>query len=171
MSTSRRASVAIVLAALGMVVAAVLSGCARRDVSLAESPKPRVFRVLEADTVTTYHLRSLFEDPRFQTDRDRAGMTLTRQRGHVTALGQIREAESLHHHRRHDLMVVLLEGRGRLHTAGDTVEVRPGDVLVIPRGVAHRFLPIGDRPARALIVRTPPPGDRDFHTGIPAESD
>lgn len=171
MSTSRRASVAVVLAALGMVVAAVLSGCARRVSSGGDVAQPRVFRVLESDTVTTYHLRSLFEDPRFQTDRDRAGMTLTRQRGHAAGLGQIREAESLHHHRRHDLMVFLLEGRGRLHTNGDTVEVRPGDVVVVPRGVAHRFRPIGEAPARALIVRTPPPGDRDFHAGVPAGSD
>lgn len=146
-----------------LLLVVVLGGCGVRSANPEAAAEPRLMRVVHGDTVTTHNLRSLFEDPRFRAGEGRAGMTLTTQAGHIMALGQIREAERLHRHRRHDLVVFLLEGRGRLATTGGTVAVRPEDGLVIPRGVPHRFVPTGDSPARALILRTPPPEGRDFH--------
>lgn len=145
----------------------VLAGCGPRRVDRTPTAEPRLFTVVHGDTVTTHNLRSLFQDPRFRTDAERAGMGLARHAGHAVALGQIREAEVLHRHRRHDLVVFLLEGKGRLETTGGTVPLRTDDGLVVPRGVPHRFVPTGDRPARALILRTPPPEGRDFHPAEP----
>lgn len=151
-----------------LLVVVVLGGCGVRSPMPDAAGEPRLMRVVHGDTVTTHNLRSLLEDPRFRTDEGRTGMTLTTQAGHVMALGQIRQAEQLHRHRRHDLVVFLLEGRGRLETTGGTVAVRPEDGLVIPRGVPHRFVPVGDTPSRALILRTPPPEGRDVHPVEPS---
>lgn len=149
--------------ALLLAVTFVLVGCGLRRPGRTPGGEPRLVTVVHGDTVTTHNLRSMFRDPRFRTDAGRAGMGLVRHAGHALALGQIREAEVLHRHRRHDLVVFLLEGKGRLETTGGTVPLRADDGLVVPRGIPHRFVPTGDRPARALILRTPPPEARDFH--------
>lgn len=155
------------LLAVLVAVTFVLAGCGLRRADRAPAGEPRLLTVVNGDTVTTHNLDSLFQDPRFRTGAGRAGMGLARHAGHAVALGQIREAEVLHRHRRHDLVVFLLEGRGRLETTGGTVPLRADDGLVVPRGIPHRFVPTGDRPARALILRTPPPEGRDFHPAEP----
>ncbi len=47
------------------------------------------------------------------------------------------------------------------HTLGDQATVlAPGDLIVVPRGVPHRLVNVGDEPARALVVFSSP--DRQF---------
>lgn len=47
------------------------------------------------------------------------------------------------------------------HTLGDQATVlAPGDLIVVPRGVPHRLVNVGDDPARALVVFSSP--DRQF---------
>lgn len=154
-----------------LLVLTLLAACAGPRTSPSRPGSPRLMRVIDGDTVTTYNLSSLFRDPRFDTDAGRVGRKLVRRRGVDVALGQIREAEVLHRHRRHDLIVFLHRGRGFLETTGGTVSVRAGDGLIVPRGVPHRFVPTGTVPARALILRTPPPDTPDFHpVGTEVES-
>jgi quercetin dioxygenase-like cupin family protein len=47
------------------------------------------------------------------------------------------------------------------HTLGDQATIlAPGDLIVVPRGVPHRLVNVGDDPARALVVFSSP--DRKF---------
>src|SRR5512143_838933 len=68
---------------------------------------------------------------------------------------QSRQPEPPHRHVAHDITVALLRGGGAMHVAGrPTVEVHPGDVTVVPRGLVHWFVP--DGAAVALITYAPP---------------
>jgi quercetin dioxygenase-like cupin family protein len=69
---------------------------------------------------------------------------------------QIRGAESPHHHRTHDLTVLVLRGAGVLTLDGQATPMRAGDAAVILRGRVHSFAHSGDEPAVTLAVFTPP---------------
>lgn len=61
----------------------------------------------------------------------------------------------LHRHEYPEVFVIQ-EGRAR-YTAGDEQrEVGPGDVIVVPAGVAHRFVSTGDVPLRQLSLHLAP---------------
>jgi mannose-6-phosphate isomerase-like protein (cupin superfamily) len=71
-------------------------------------------------------------------------------------LVQIRNAEPLHIHARHDLTVFLQQGHGMMRLADRTFPIAAGDVLLIPAGTPHAFENRGRKPARAVAVFTPP---------------
>lgn len=50
------------------------------------------------------------------------------------------EAPPLHIHRNEDEIFHVLRGRMRFEVGGDTIVANCGDVLVAPKGVAHRFI-------------------------------
>jgi mannose-6-phosphate isomerase-like protein (cupin superfamily) len=61
----------------------------------------------------------------------------------------------LHRHAYPEVFVIQ-EGRAR-YTAGDEQrEVEPGDVVVVPAGVAHRFESTGEVPLRQLSLHLAP---------------
>ncbi|HEX6725681.1 MAG TPA: cupin domain-containing protein [Gaiella sp.] len=60
-----------------------------------------------------------------------------------------------HSHDAYDETVYGLEGTLTWTVAGTTTEVRPGEVLHIPRGVVHWFDNTGDVDARTLAIVTP----------------
>ena len=68
----------------------------------------------------------------------------------------IRDRETPHFHANHDLVVVLLEGRGTLWLHGQEIPMTVGDVAVIPAGAPHYFVNTGDKPAAAFAVYSPP---------------
>lgn len=65
-------------------------------------------------------------------------------------------AEQPHIHKDHDLVVVLLSGSARLHLGNRTVEVHPGDVMEIPRGVVHWAENIGPGASEVYAIFSPP---------------
>jgi quercetin dioxygenase-like cupin family protein len=69
---------------------------------------------------------------------------------------QIRDREVPHIHRRYDLTVVLVRGRGTLWLAGHPSPMRPGDAAFIARGTPHYFVNDGAAPAEAVVVFAPP---------------
>lgn len=71
-------------------------------------------------------------------------------------LVQIRHRESLHTHREHDLVAVLLKGRGTLRLGSQTVAMQKGSVIAIPRGVPHAFVNESREPAAVFAVFSPP---------------
>jgi len=51
-----------------------------------------------------------------------------------------------------DECVYVESGRGTVETVFGTIEVGPGDYLVIPRATTHRWLPESEEPLRTLVV-------------------
>ncbi len=60
----------------------------------------------------------------------------------------------LHVHHAQDEGFYLLEGEVSLHMPGRTIECRPGDFCLAPRGVPHAYR-VGDRTARWLVLSSP----------------
>ncbi|MCX7915369.1 MAG: cupin domain-containing protein [Verrucomicrobiae bacterium] len=77
-------------------------------------------------------------------------------------LVQVRDAEPLHIHAHHDLVVVVKRGRGVLRLRDREVRVRAGDVLIIPRGVPHAFRNQSRAPALAIAIFSPPYDGKDM---------
>ena len=60
-----------------------------------------------------------------------------------------------HSHDAYEETIYGLEGTLTWTVAGLTIDVGPGDVLVIPRGVVHHFANTGDVDSTSLAVITP----------------
>jgi quercetin dioxygenase-like cupin family protein len=60
----------------------------------------------------------------------------------------------LHVHHREEETFVVLEGALKFHVGEDTISAGPGDIVVGPRDIPHRFI-AGDAGARMLLVITP----------------
>ena len=71
---------------------------------------------------------------------------------HVVA---IREREVPHRHDRHDLVVVILRGYGRMRLQDSERSIGEGSVLHVPRGTVHAFTNESDEPAVAYAMYTP----------------
>jgi mannose-6-phosphate isomerase-like protein (cupin superfamily) len=76
-------------------------------------------------------------------------------------VGAIRRAEPLHRHDRHDLLVLIVRGRGTQRVGDETRAVGEGSLLFVPRGVVHAFTNTGPEPAIAYLVYSPPFDGRD----------
>ncbi|HYE07534.1 MAG TPA: cupin domain-containing protein [Planctomycetota bacterium] len=83
---------------------------------------------------------------------------------HSVMLVRLAGAEKPHIHADHDLVVVLLSGRVRMHLFGTTgttshghvQPLGPGDVVEIPRGFAHWAENIDADASVAYVISTPP---------------
>ena len=60
----------------------------------------------------------------------------------------------LHHHEQEDHIVYVARGRAMARLAEETREVKPGDVLYLPRRVPHGFTKIGDENLVLLVIGT-----------------
>ena len=65
------------------------------------------------------------------------------------------EGPPLHVHTREDETVYVLEGNFRWKLGDELSETGPGSFVFIPRGLAHTWEVMGDRPGRALITFAP----------------
>ena len=76
---------------------------------------------------------------------------------------QIRDREILHVHKLHDGTVIILRGQGFLVLAGRHIVVKAGDVIHIPRGVAHQYINGAGEPTVVLAVYAPAFDGKDTH--------
>ena len=76
---------------------------------------------------------------------------------------QIRDREFLHVHKLHDATVTMLRGQGYLVLAKQRVKLKAGDVIHIPRGVAHQYVNTTGEPTVALAVYAPAFDGKDTH--------
>jgi mannose-6-phosphate isomerase-like protein (cupin superfamily) len=89
-------------------------------------------------------------------------LTAAQSEGQMTVLEVLVPAgwgAPLHIHHAEDEAFHLLEGEVTFEVGDTTVVARPGDFLVGPRGVPHRFT-VGDEPARMIWTLTPGGFDR-----------
>lgn len=75
---------------------------------------------------------------------------------------RLKGAEPPHIHDKSDMTVFLRSGAVRLHLGDRIIDMQPGDVAFIPRGMYHWGANSGSTPAEAYVVATPPmdPNDR-----------
>jgi quercetin dioxygenase-like cupin family protein len=76
---------------------------------------------------------------------------------------QIRDREFLHVHKIHDATVTMLRGQGYLVLDKKRVNLKAGDVIHIPRGVAHQYVNTTGEPTVALAVYAPAFDGKDTH--------
>ena len=76
---------------------------------------------------------------------------------------QIRDREFLHVHNIHDATVTMLRGQGYLVLGRQRINLKAGDIIHIPRGVAHQYVNTGGEPTVALAVYAPAFDGKDTH--------
>lgn len=76
---------------------------------------------------------------------------------------QIRDREILHVHKIHDATVTMLRGQGYLVLDKKRLNLKTGDVIHIPRGVAHQYVNTSSEPTVALAVYAPAFDGKDTH--------
>ena len=76
---------------------------------------------------------------------------------------QIRDREFLHVHKLHDATVTMLRGQGYLVLDKKRVNLKAGDVIHIPRGIAHQYVNTSGEPTVALAIYAPPYDGKDTH--------
>jgi mannose-6-phosphate isomerase-like protein (cupin superfamily) len=59
-------------------------------------------------------------------------------------------------HEHNDQVLTFVEGSVRAEVGGDTGDVGPGDIVVVPAGTEHNFTNTGDGPARLYTLYSPP---------------
>ena len=84
-----------------------------------------------------------------------ADQEISRGEGGSTHIIQLRTGHPMHVHQQHDLIAILLQGRGTLTLDSRRLELKPGAIVSIPRGVPHAFQTKGSEPAVAYVTYFP----------------
>lgn len=63
-----------------------------------------------------------------------------------------------HYHDVAEQAIYLLEGKCLVEVAGESEEMRPGDMAFFAPGKQHKVIPVGG-PIKALVIYSPPLGD------------
>ncbi len=59
-------------------------------------------------------------------------------------------------HEENDQILTFVSGVGKAHVAGETKDVEPGDVVVVPAGTQHNFVNDGPNPLVLYTLYGPP---------------
>ncbi len=77
---------------------------------------------------------------------------VARFNGHEVMVVKVEGAFPWHAHADTDDFFLVLDGRIRIETERGDVELGPGELYVVPRGVLHR--PVADAEAHVLLIET-----------------
>jgi mannose-6-phosphate isomerase-like protein (cupin superfamily) len=124
------------------------------------TPAPRFFLQYGASWTEADINKILAQNPLAVTANIRV-TTLGRGRTVSHHVVQIRDRESPHIHKEHDLTVTVLRGQGYLMLGTRRIDLTVGDVVFIPEGAAHYFVNTDSQPAVALAVFSPPFDGKD----------
>ena len=61
-----------------------------------------------------------------------------------------------HFHSGTEQVIYLLEGRIEVEMRGEQEQLGPGDTVLFPPGEKHQVIVLGDRPAKLLVIYSPP---------------
>jgi uncharacterized cupin superfamily protein len=65
------------------------------------------------------------------------------------------QAPGLHVHTREDESLYVIEGVMTVELDGERIDLRPGEFMVLPRGIPHRFGNLSDEPVRCVGAIAP----------------
>jgi quercetin dioxygenase-like cupin family protein len=74
---------------------------------------------------------------------------------HSVSLVQVNGDLKPHRHDRHDEVAIVLEGSGTFTIEGTSRELKPGDVVTIPRGAVHSFVNKGPGATAVVSIFSP----------------
>ncbi len=86
--------------------------------------------------------------------------TVSKFNGHDIMVVKVKGEFNWHHHDDTDDFFMVLEGRIRIETENGDVELGPGELYVIPKGIEHR--PVAEEEAHLMLIEksgTPNTGD------------
>jgi mannose-6-phosphate isomerase-like protein (cupin superfamily) len=146
MKLPMRGSIAALAAAAGLWLAS--------GVTAADAP-PAMLDALNPSGRETVALSALAERVPLTPGEDFRVVELARDTGSSQHLVAIRNAEVPHRHDRHDLVVVMLRGHGRMRLGAEQRPVGEGSILYVPRGAVHAFSNDSPEPAVAYAVYFP----------------
>ena len=89
------------------------------------------------------------------SDQDVSIEEISRGETSSAALVRIRKTEPPHVHENHDLTAIVLKGLGTLSVGNRKLELKPGSIVTIPRGVPHSFVNKSPEPAVAYVMFMP----------------
>ena len=144
------------LAAVGFAAAFLLTGGVAAD-----DAAPPVLDALYPGGRMTLPLAALASRVTLAPGEAQRVVELARDAGTSQHLVAIRGQETPHRHDRHDLLVVMLRGHGRMRIGADERAVGEGSILYVPRGSVHAFRNEAAEPAVAFAVYTPAFDGRD----------
>ncbi len=75
---------------------------------------------------------------------------------------RLNESETPHVHENHDLVVVMWKGKGTLFISDSKHELKPGDIVEIPRGVRHWVEKPEKGICEAYVISVPPYDPKDM---------
>jgi mannose-6-phosphate isomerase-like protein (cupin superfamily) len=140
---------------LRAALAAAAAGFLLAHGALAGDAPPAVLDALFPSGRQTPALAALAERVALDPGEDLRVVEIARDPHTSHHLIAIRSAEVPHRHDRHDLVVVMLRGHGRMRLGVDERPVGPGSILYVPRGAVHAFRNEAPEPAIAYAVYAP----------------
>ena len=146
---------------VSLLAAAAAAGLWLASGGLAADAPPAMLDALYPSGRLTASLASLPDRVKLAPGESFKVVELARDTGTSQHLVAIRGAETPHRHDRHDLLVVMLRGHGRMRIGSEERPVGDGSILYIPRGAVHAFRNESLEPAVAFTVYLPPFDGRD----------
>jgi mannose-6-phosphate isomerase-like protein (cupin superfamily) len=70
---------------------------------------------------------------------------ITKTNDHVVRIATMIEPYQWHYHPNSDETFLVIEGRLAIDFENGSLELHPGQLLTVPRGVCHRTRPVGER--------------------------
>jgi mannose-6-phosphate isomerase-like protein (cupin superfamily) len=138
-----------------LVVAAVAAGFWLARAGMAGDAPPPMFDALFPTGRQSLALASLAERVTLGAGEDLRVVEIARDTHTSHHVVAIRGAETPHRHDRHDLLVVMLRGHGRMRLGAEERPVGEGSILYVPRGSVHAFHNHAPTPAVALAIYAP----------------
>lgn len=68
---------------------------------------------------------------------------------------RLQTSENPHIHDHHDLTAIMIQGMGRIHFADHSQEMKPGDMVYIPRGTYHWAENLDPEASEMYVIFTP----------------
>jgi mannose-6-phosphate isomerase-like protein (cupin superfamily) len=144
-----------------LIAAVFVAGFAlTRGTAAVDAPAP-VLDALFPSGRETIALAALAERASLEPGTDFRVVEIGRDASTSQHVVAIRGAEVPHRHDRHDLLVVMLRGHGRMRLGAEQRPVGEGSILYVPRGSVHAFSNESKQPALAFAVYLPPFDGRD----------